>query len=231
MGFRLVPVEGEASKTIPKITPIDSEGEALGVGLADLDFQSDLINSGSQDPTSQLGFDIGAAHFLSNPDNADRAFHLMNLGSRQKEYEFYAQEGLRRSKDDVFVGAGVNTPAIWNHEFRHRGFEALGDRFSDEDEVTKLFGDQGTRALSMIRGSKSDREALTELFDRPDDDAGVYGTIENTMEAVTPENREELRNTISAMSKQVLSERGSPDQAERKEPGFFAGVLNSMFGE
>lgn len=168
------------------LQPLKTQME-LQEDLGDLEFQADLVTSGSHDPVAQLGFDPSKAKLVEM------------TGAR-----------FTPETDLVTAGPGSTRADIWNHEFRHRGFRILLDRFSSE-EVGERFGPEAADLWTNIFPHGIGQEAGTEVFDNPDAPAGEFGTMERTiqeLDRLTPEQIALTDRMLTELAFEALEERG-----------------------
>lgn len=213
----------------PKLRPASQEevdaakakGEIRDFG--NMEFGMELQASGSFDPVSKLGF---------MQDQGNKSYSRDTLGENR---------AMLWGGDEVLVGSGRNTPAVWNHEYRHKGFKLIEDTFRNltTEELKDRWGGAGILAHEYYTARFREEESLVEMFDRPEDHASPSGDylMENTFDHPRLEDdrstqrRSDLVQIMSDLALDILKEQGSPDPAKRKEAeGFFKSLLNSFFG-
>ena len=182
MALKLVPLSNPTQENRPKFTSLEREQqEAMG----DVEFEASLVNSGSQDPVSRLGFDPT----WGRVDTSGSASYNTN-------------------NDVATVGSDINSEAVWNHEFRHRGVKRILNRYSGND-MLDIVGLEGTALIRSLSGTYSGQEIMSEEFDNPEDSAGNRGNMESTLEYIetlTPEQRESLNTSLVTLAERMLEE-------------------------
>lgn len=204
-----------------QLTPLEQ-------GLADVEFQADLSRSPSHDAVARLGMEHGRAKIQLRPfpssafmvkDERTASFLNNNLPGA-------ATDDIRAN--DILVETGRATPAIWNHEFRHVGAARLRQGVVDGsitfNDYKERFGDDAVTAFRWLSGFEGSEEAMVEAFDNPDEDAGAFGRMGNTIQfshELSNEDAPRVRRVLTQMALDVLEEEGVPTASEKRQARSF----------
>lgn len=185
--------------------------------LGELEFLADLANSGSQDDLAKLGTKVAGASIMHNNLLAGKASYYPTDVSPSLQTEFKAFEGKFPSLNTIYTGVGRSVPAVQNHEFRHAGVKFIVENFTAE-HAEERWGDEAGHLITLF---KVFNEASVEVFDNPEDFAGMDQTMQDTiqfLEQLTPSQKELVQRVSEDIAQDIMGDLGVPPRTQRREP-------------
>ena len=202
-----------------RFTPVEiaAQERQLQTEAGNIEFNAALANTGGQDALFRLGYtdETGVANYVSA---GDRGFHVPDNAQNRRVEE--SGRKLSAPRGSVNVGGSWATPAVWNHEFRHRGFQTIINELTPE-EMIEIVGPEAYRNIieAVGAGGIAGSEAITEIFDNPEDSAGmvegpdgewVNRPMSETIGAVhalSEDQRTSIRGAMNTLAEVVIARR------------------------
>lgn len=183
-------------------------------GFGDLEYFAELGNAPSSDEMARLGTKVSGAGLYYNSAMERQANYVRPSGAGNDVQTFQRYEGKQPTFNTAYTGMGVSVPSVQNHEFRHAGAQYMMDNFTREQMVDR-WGKEGGQIRDILDYKN---EGAVEVFDKPNEPAGSYGTMASTIDVdnFRPEWTDVLQRRMESISADVMGDLGVPPRSQPK---------------